>query len=105
ILVVDALWGRGTLQELRRVSWVALWPLAWITSDFLLQFYDIEEDVGLPAEFVRYHRRLSLHRGYDRDPHALALHGLNQRPKVAITRKQNHVVDIGGELHCVNRKL
>src|SRR5438477_7572572 len=48
-------------------------PLGRVASDLALQFDDIEEDVGLAAQLVGYHRRLCGDCRHDGDAHALAL--------------------------------
>src|SRR5215471_1447269 len=96
---------RGVLARLPRLARLAIHALPRITADFRLQLSDIEENVGLSPQFIRNHGWLSRNRRGHRDAHALTLHRLDQRAKVAVARKQHHVVDMPGNLHGVDGKL
>jgi hypothetical protein len=61
--------------------------------------------IGLAAQLVGEHRRLTRNRGGDGHPNAPALHGLNQRTEGAVAGKQRDLIDVLGELHGINRKL
>ena len=67
--------------------------------------HDVDELVGLAAQFVGNHRRLRRHGGDDGDAHAAPLHRLDQRTEIAVAGKQHHVVDRAGELHGIDGKL
>ena len=105
-----ALRRRRTLQELRRMTLAARFarlarhPLGRVAADLRLQLDDVEEDVGLAAQFVRHHRRLSGDGGDHRHPDAAPLHRLDERTKVAVAGEQNHVIDGTGDLHGVDRE-
>ena len=72
------------MTRLARFAWLTRCALGWIAPYLRLQFDNIEEDVGLTAEFVRDHRRLRRDRRYDGHPHAAALHRFDQRAEVAV---------------------
>src|SRR5215470_5902989 len=100
------------LQELRRVlarfprlAWLPIHTLARVATDFRLQLSDVEENIGLPPQLVRYHGWLGRNRRGDRDPYAPALHRLDQRAKVAVTGEQHHMIDVPGDLHGIDGKL
>jgi len=69
-IVVGArtLWHGGPLQELRRVlawlarftwlSWRTVAPVSRVAPNLALQFDNVDELIGLPAQFVGHHRRL-----------------------------------------------
>ena len=65
----------------------------------------VDELVALAAQVVGHHRRLALHAGDDGDPHAPALHRLDQRAEIAVAREQHHVVEMGREFERVDREL
>ncbi len=65
----------------------------------------VDEFVRLAAQFVGDHRRLRRDRRDDRDPHALALNRLDQRPEVAVAGEEHHEVEMVRHLHGVDREL
>ncbi len=69
------------------------------------QLRQVGEDIGLAAEFVGGHRRLAGDAGDHSDADAAALHRLDQRTEIAVARKQDHLVDLAGELHGMDREL
>ena len=92
---------RAALQELRRVlarlaaaRGPAVRTLAGVAADLGLQFGNVEEHVGLAAQFVGDHGRLGRYGRCHGDPDALALHRLDQRTEIAVAGKQHHVVDL-----------
>ena len=74
-------------------------------ADLGLQFDDVEEMVGLPAQLVGDHRRLGRDGGNDGDAHAAPLHRLDQRAEVAVAGEQHHVIDVGRDFHGVDGEL
>src|SRR5229473_938658 len=108
VVVADALRGRRTLQELRRVPGLAGLPgstFGGIAADLRLQLDDVHEYIRLPAQLVGNHRRLGGHGGNHGDPHAAALHRFDQGPEVAVAGEQHHVVDRPGDFHGVHGEL
>ena len=102
--------GGGTrLQGLRRVVTRLALPRGGafrrITPELGLQLGEIGEYIGLAAQFVGEHRRLAGNRRDHGNPHAAALHRLDQRAEVTVAREQHYLVDMPSQLHHINRKL
>ena len=84
---------------------LALRPLVRIAADLGLQGDDVDELVGLAAQFVGDHRRLRRDRRNHDDADAAPLHRLDQRAEIAVAREQHHLVDMRRDFHGIDRKL
>src|SRR5262245_66276304 len=62
-----------------------------IAPDLGLQLDDVEEYVGLTAQFIGDHRGLSGNRRDDGNAYASALHGFDQRAEISVAGEENHV--------------
>jgi hypothetical protein len=99
--------GRAPL-ELRRAhpaAFARLRTLGRVPPHLGPQLHQVGEDIRLAAEFVGGHRRLAGDAGNYGNADATALHSLDQRTEIAVARKQDHLVDLPGELHRMDRDL
>ena len=71
--------------------------LGRIAADLGLQLDNVDELVGLAAQFIGDHRRLRRGGGDHANAHPAALHRLDQRAEIAVAGEQHHVVDVAGE--------
>ena len=76
-----------------------------VAADLVLQLDDVDELVGLAAQFVGDHRRLRRDGRHHDDAHAAPLHRLDQRAEIAVAGEQHHLVDMRRDLHGIDRKL
>lgn len=77
----------------------------WITTDAGLKFTEIDEDVGLAPKVIGKHRGPGRNSRDHRDTDAAALHRSYKRAKVTVARKQNHLIDVRRQLHCINNQF
>ena len=80
-------------------------PLARVTANLLLQIGQIDELIGLPAEFVCGHGRVGGEGRNDGDPLALVLQRFHQGAEIAVAGEYHQVIEMVGELHGVHGKL
>src|SRR5260370_26133923 len=78
---------------------------AFFTKDLRLQFHEVDEDVSLPSQLIGDHWRAAFYRRHDGDANPATLQGFDQRTKIAISGKQDDLMEVIGELHRVDRKF
>jgi hypothetical protein len=71
-------------------------------SDVVGEVVELDEEVGLPAQFVGDHRRLRLDRADDAHLDTPALQRLDEPTKIAVTGHQDDMLDRAGDLHGVD---
>ncbi len=82
------------------------WPLrAFFTKDLRLQFHEVDEDVSLPSQLIGDHWRPAFYRRHDGDANPATLQGFDQRTKIAISGKQDDLIEVIGQRHRVDRKF
>src|SRR5829696_10472125 len=79
--------------------------LQGIAADLRSQFHEIDEHVGLAAQFIRDHRWLARNRRNHGDADTTALPGYHQRTEIAVARKQHDLIDMLGEFHGIDREF
>src|ERR1035437_1727006 len=93
-------------QELRRMRRLARSrTFGRIAAEFGLQLHQIDEYIGLAAQFVGDHRWLARNRRDHGNPDAAALHRFDQRAEIAVAGKQYDLIDMLGELHRIDREF
>src|SRR5882757_11382227 len=78
---------------------------AFVTTDLRLQFHEVDEDVSLPPQLIGGHWRPTFYRRHDGDANPVTLQGFDQRTKIAISGKQDDLIEIIGQLHRIDRKI
>src|SRR4029079_14776228 len=72
----------------RRRMVIVLLARRVLARDLHREFFELDEYIGLAAQFVGDHRRLRLDRAYYRDADAAALHRFHQPAEIAVAGEQ-----------------
>ena len=74
-------------------------------ADILLQVGKVDELIGLAAKLVGNHGRLRRERRHHADAFALMLQRLHEGAEIAVSGEQHDMIEMVGELHCIDGKL